>query len=127
MGLKQSTNTQGENDSSKALLSGKHVNKAFSERKRKIKCKDLGMIKAKVVSPDSNDLKKKCLQSASAVAIPQSISSSSSPASTSCKLLTNFLSIKSLQQSERGSYLAAFFRLFGELFCRFYYLLPRST
>ena len=50
------------------------------------------------------------------------ITSNSSTTSTqsNCKILSNKISIQKLRQSERGSHLAAFFRLFGKFFlCKF--------
>ncbi|XP_066928530.1 speedy protein A-like isoform X1 [Clytia hemisphaerica] len=62
------------------------------------------------------EVKRKCLQL---------MTPSTSNSSTACKLFSNMLSIKTLQQSERGSYLAAFFRLFDDDFIQDFLWLDR--
>ena len=89
-------------------------NKKLSKRKRKIKCNELSLTVKKDNIIELNDTKKKRFQLANMT--PSSIATSTtSTTSTTCRLFTNILSIKSLQQSERGSYLASFFRLFGNI------------
>jgi len=122
MGSKQSFPIRTDKKSEPATCETNH-NKKLLKRKRKIKCNELSLA-GKEDNIKFNDTKKKRFQSANTT--PSSIATSTtSTTSTTCRLFTNILSIKSLQQSERGSYLAAFFRLFDDDFIQDFLWLDR--
>lgn len=110
MGSKQSFPITTDKKSEAATCETNY-NKKLTKRKRKIKCNELAVAVKEENSIKLNNTKKKRFQSANMT--PASVATSTT--STTCRLFANILSIKSLQQSERGSYLAAFFRLFGNI------------
>ena len=111
MGLIHSTTKKIEKSEVSSITNQKN----FAKRKRKIKCNELALA---ATDDDTayNDTKKKRLQSVNYTPLSSIVSTTSA----SCRLFTNILSIKSLQHSERGSYLAAFFTLFGKAFSIFF-------